>query len=54
MLRYVPSMPSFWRVFIINEGWILSLAFSTASLVAQRIKNLPAMQETQLSLHLLR
>ena len=20
MLRYVPSMPSFWRVFIINEG----------------------------------
>ena len=47
MLRYVPSMPSFWRVFIINGCWILLLAFSAASLVAQRIKNLPAMQEAQ-------
>ena len=24
MLRYVPSMPAFWRVFIINKCWILS------------------------------
>ena len=24
MLSYVPSMPTFWRVFIINEYWILS------------------------------
>ena len=22
-LRYVPSIPTFWRVFIINECWIL-------------------------------
>ena len=28
MLRYVPSMPTFWRVFIINVCWILSKAFS--------------------------
>ena len=27
MLRYVPSMPAFWRVFIINRCWILSKAF---------------------------
>ena len=27
MLRYVPSMPTFWRVFIINWCWILSKAF---------------------------
>ena len=27
MLRYVPSMPAFWRVFIINGFWILSKAF---------------------------
>ena len=27
MLRYVPSMPAFWRVFIINGCWILSKAF---------------------------
>ena len=26
MLRYVPSMPAFWRVFIINGCWILSKA----------------------------
>ena len=24
MLRYVPSMPAFWRVFIISKCWILS------------------------------
>ena len=28
MLRYIPSMPAFWRVFIINEYWILSKTFS--------------------------
>ena len=27
MLRYVPSMPAFWRIFIINGCWILSKAF---------------------------
>ena len=26
-LSYVPSMPSFWRIFIINGCWILSKAF---------------------------
>ena len=26
MLRYVPSIPAFWRVFIINGCWILSKA----------------------------
>ena len=36
MLRYVPSMPAFWRVFIING----------ASLVAQLVKKLPARWET--------
>jgi len=30
MLRYVPSMPAFWRVFIINWCWILSNAFSAS------------------------
>ena len=30
MLRYVPSVPTFWRVFIINECWILSKAFSAS------------------------
>ena len=30
MLRYVPSMPVFWRVFIINGCWILSKAFSAS------------------------
>ena len=28
MLRYVPSMPAFWRIFVINRCWILSKAFS--------------------------
>ena len=28
MLRYVPSIPAFWRVFIINGCLILSKAFS--------------------------
>ena len=28
MLRYVPSMPAFWRLFIINGCLILSQAFS--------------------------
>ena len=32
MLRYVPSIPAFQRVFIINGCWILSKAF-TASIV---------------------
>ena len=27
ILRYVPSMPSFWRVFLINRCWILSKSF---------------------------
>ena len=27
MLRYGPSIPAFWRVFIINGCWILSQAF---------------------------
>ena len=30
MLRYVPSIPAFWKVFIINECWILSKAFSVS------------------------
>ena len=28
MLMFVPSMPAFWRVFIINGYWILSKTFS--------------------------
>ena len=27
ILRYFPSMPSFWRVFLINRCWILSKLF---------------------------
>ena len=27
MLKYVPSIPAFWRVFILNGCWILSKAF---------------------------
>ena len=30
MLRYVPSILAFWRVFIINGCWILSKAFSAS------------------------
>ena len=30
MLRYVPSIPAFWRVFIISRYWILSKAFSAS------------------------
>ena len=30
ILRYVPSMLAFWRVFIINGWWILSKAFSAS------------------------
>ena len=30
MLIYVPSMPKFWRVFIINGCWILSKVFSAS------------------------
>ena len=30
MLRYVPSIPAFWRVLIINGCWILSKAFSAS------------------------
>ena len=31
MLRYIPSMPTFWRVFLIINGWlILSKAFSAS------------------------
>ena len=30
MLRYIPSMPIFWRVLIINGCWILSKAFSAS------------------------
>ena len=30
MLRYVPYMPAFWRVFIINGCRILSKAFSAS------------------------
>ena len=30
MLSYVPSMPAFWRVWIINGCWILSKAFSAS------------------------
>ena len=30
ILRYVPSMPIFWRIFIINGCWILSKAFSAS------------------------
>ena len=29
-LRYVPSMPAFWRIFIINGCWVLSKAFSAS------------------------
>ena len=30
MLWYVPSVPTFWRVFIINGCWVLSKAFSAS------------------------
>ena len=30
MLRYVPSIPAFWRVLIINGCWILPKAFSAS------------------------
>ena len=30
MLRHVPTMPAFWRVFIIKGCWILSRAFSAS------------------------
>ena len=30
MLRYVPSLPAFWRVYIINECCIFSKAFSAS------------------------
>ena len=30
MLRYVPSIPAFWRVFIINGCWLLSKVFSVS------------------------
>ena len=30
MLSYVPSIPAFWRVFIINGCWILSKDFSAS------------------------
>ena len=30
VLSYVPSIPAFWRVFIINGCWILSKAFSAS------------------------
>ena len=30
MLKYVPSIPAFWRVLIINGCWILSKAFSAS------------------------
>ena len=30
MLRYVPSIPALWRVFIINGCWILSKSFSAS------------------------
>ena len=30
ILRYVPSMPAFWRVFIINGCSVLSKAFSAS------------------------
>ena len=33
MLRYVPSMPTFWRVFIVNECQILSKAFSVSIVI---------------------
>ena len=30
MLRYVPCMPAFWSIFIINGCWILSKAVSAS------------------------
>jgi len=30
MLRYASSMPTFWRVFIVNACWILSKVFSAS------------------------
>ena len=33
MLRSVPSMPTFWRVFIINRSWILSKASSSSEMI---------------------
>ena len=54
-LRKFPSTPSILRVFIMNKCWILSNVFffanwyghmDGASLVAQEVKNPPAMQET--------
>ena len=37
MLSYVPSMPAFWRVFIINGCWFWSKAFSVSiEIIKQR------------------
>ena len=30
MLRWIPVMPTFWRIFVIKECWILSEAFSAS------------------------
>ena len=30
ILRYVPSIPAFWRVLIINGCWILSMAYTAS------------------------
>ena len=37
MLRYLPSIPAFWRVFIINGCWILSKAFSASMEIIKRL-----------------
>ena len=38
---------STWNVVIVIKNWILTFSFNYAFLVAQMVKNLPAMQETQ-------
>ena len=38
---------STWNVVIVIKNWILTFSFNYAFLVSQMVKNLPAMQETQ-------
>ena len=51
MLRYVLSMPAFWRVFIIHGCWILSKVYSkpTANIIlnGEKLKAFPLMSGTR-------